>query len=107
MDRHSVSSTLIVISNRDRADGKTGAANLPSSSYRLLTLRGLGLLQVGGVGFLRVITGPAVHRKFSRRAHSFDHYSIQVDQLKESQGHFVPVIRASILGQDRTDCSVC
>lgn len=64
-DRHSLSSTLIVISNRRRAEGKTGAGSYPHGSvaWVLLTLCGLRLLRVGGVGFLQVITGPVVHRQ--------------------------------------------
>lgn len=65
MDRHSVSSTLMVISDRHRAHGKTRAGSQHHGPFPgvLLTLGGLRLLQVGGVGFLQVITGPAAHRK--------------------------------------------
>lgn len=122
-----------MISNRDRADGTTGAGSHHHGSFPsvLLTLGGLRLLQVGGVGFLQVITGPAVHRKVygvhthlttilfswtsdthqrfqSKRKTTFEQgVLLQITSIKELQEHFLPVIRVSgIPGQDRTGPAV-
>lgn len=52
----------------------------------------LGLLQVGGVGLFRVITGPAAHRKVQNNP---EHVVLmQINSVKKNYMSFLPFISA-------------